>query len=75
MIIIILCFEYFIILSETLICVQSINDDVVKSALWSLNTNTTQLQLECACLEAGVERVRNCSFNMAKATKQLIEKF
>lgn len=47
----------------------------MKSALWSLNTNTTQLQLECACLEAGVERVRNCSFNMAKATKQLIERF
>ncbi|XP_050437119.1 ARF GTPase-activating protein GIT2 isoform X2 [Adelges cooleyi] len=54
---------------------HGINDDVIKSALWSLNTNTTQLQLECACLEAGVERVRNCSFNMAKATKQLLTRF
>ncbi|XP_060850866.1 ARF GTPase-activating protein GIT2 isoform X1 [Rhopalosiphum padi] len=59
----------------TAIFPHSINDDVLKSALWSLNTNTTQLQLECACLEAGVERVRDCSFNIAKATKQLLTRF
>lgn len=62
-------------INKIFIYIQGINDDVVKSALWSLNTSTTQLQLECACLEAGVERVRNCSFNMAKATKQLLTRF
>ncbi|XP_050533134.1 ARF GTPase-activating protein GIT2 [Daktulosphaira vitifoliae] len=54
---------------------HELEDDIIKSALWSLNTNTTQLQIECSCLEAGVERVRNCSFNMAKATKQLLTRF
>jgi len=65
----------------------TMNDDVVKNALRQLNLNTTAIHAECSNLhsalscenptniEAFLQQVRNCAYNLAKATKTLVTQF
>lgn len=61
-------------------------DNVLKSALSQLNTNTAAIQAECTNLqfalvenpsnaELHLQQVRNCAYNLAKATKTLVTQF
>lgn len=67
---------------------QSMTDDVLKNALCQLNANTSAIQAECLnlqrCLtnnenptsiELYLQKVRNCAYNLAKATKTLVTQF
>lgn len=61
--------------------------EVLKSALNQLNMNTAAIQTECANLqhslnsetpsniEVHLQAVRNCAYNLAKATKTLVTQF
>jgi G protein-coupled receptor kinase interactor 2 len=66
---------------------QSIADDVLKGALRQLNVNTSAIQAECTNLQRAIasenatnielylQSVRNCAYNLAKATKTLVTQF
>jgi G protein-coupled receptor kinase interactor 2 len=66
---------------------QSMTDDVLKNALRQLNFNTNAIQAECtnlqralstenpANIELYLQQVRNCAYNLAKATKTLVTQF
>lgn len=67
---------------------HNITDDVVKSALYQLNSNTCAIQAECTNLQRALsssenptnveiylQQVRNCAYNLAKATKALVTQF
>ena len=66
---------------------QSLNDDTLKNILKQLNFNTNLIQTECNSLQLALanddkantglylQQVRNCAFNLAKATKSLVTKF
>jgi G protein-coupled receptor kinase interactor 2 len=61
--------------------------EILKNALRQLNVNTTAIQTECANLqraltldgpsnvEVHLQAVRNCAYNLAKATKTLVTQF
>lgn len=62
-------------------------DDILKNALRQLNLNTNAIQAECTNLhrslnsenpqnvELYLQQVRNCAYNLAKATKTLVTQF
>lgn len=66
---------------------QNLNDEIIKNALRQLNLNTTAIQAECtslqhalssdtsASVEGHLQQVRNCAYNLAKATKTLVTQF
>lgn len=66
---------------------QSMTDDVLKNALRQLNSNTSAIQAECTKLQRALstenptnvelylQQVRNCAYNLAKATKILVTQF
>lgn len=66
---------------------QSLNDDTLKNILKQLNFNTNLIQTECHSLQLALanddkantglylQQVRNCAFNLAKATKSLVTQF
>lgn len=66
---------------------QSMTDDILKNALRQLNQNTSAIQAECtnlqralntenpANIELYLQQVRNCAYNLAKATKTLVTQF
>lgn len=66
---------------------HSMTDDVLKNALRQLNQNTSAIQAECtnlqralstenpANIELYLQQVRNCAYNLAKATKTLVTQF
>lgn len=66
---------------------QNINEEVVKTALKQLNTNTNLMQVECNGLQHALltdnteqsglymQEVRNCAYYLAMATKTLVTKF
>lgn len=66
---------------------HSLTDDVLKNALRQLNHNTSAIQAECTNLqralstdnptniELHLQQVRNCAYNLAKATKTLVTQF
>ncbi|KAG5678630.1 hypothetical protein PVAND_008286 [Polypedilum vanderplanki] len=61
--------------------------EILRSALRNLNVNTTAIQNECANLQRALnsenptnidvhlQQVRNCAYNLAKATKTLVTQF
>lgn len=65
----------------------SMTDDILKNALRQLNFNTNAIQAECTNLqralstenptnvELHLQQVRNCAYNLAKATKILVTQF
>jgi G protein-coupled receptor kinase interactor 2 len=66
---------------------QNLTDEVLKNALRQLNTNTSAIQAECTNLQRALstenptnielylQQVRNCAYNLAKATKTLVTQF
>lgn len=66
---------------------HSMTDDVLKHALRQLNINTNAIQAECTNLQRALsvdnptnvelflQQVRNCAYNLAKATKTLVTQF
>lgn len=66
---------------------HSMTDEVLKSALRQLNLNTSAIQAEStnlqralntenpANVELYLQQVRNCAYNLAKATKTLVTQF
>lgn len=66
---------------------HNLTDEVLKQALRQLNLNTNAIQAECtnlqralnienpANVELHLQQVRNCAYNLAKATKTLVTQF
>ncbi|CAO1324458.1 unnamed protein product [Diamesa tonsa] len=66
---------------------QNLTDEVLKNALKQLNINTSLIQTECTSLQRALssdnstnvelylQQVRNCAYNLAKATKTLVTQF
>ena len=66
---------------------QNLTDEVLKNALRQLNYNTSAIQAECTNLQRALstenptnielylQQVRNCAYNLAKATKTLVTQF
>lgn len=66
---------------------SNMTDDVLKTALRQLTSNTSAIQSECtnlqraltaenpANIEIYLQQVRNCAYNLAKATKTLVTQF
>lgn len=66
---------------------QNLTDEVLKNALKQLNINTSLIQAECTSLQRALssdnstyvehylQQVRNCAYNLAKATKTLVTQF
>lgn len=73
--------------AELIAIFPSTTDDVLKNALRQLNLNTNAIQAECTNLqralssenpsnvELHLQQVRNCAYNLAKATKTLVTQF
>ncbi|XP_014284303.1 ARF GTPase-activating protein GIT2 [Halyomorpha halys] len=59
----------------TAIFPQASTDDVVRNALYQLNTSTMRLQVECAELEKCAESVRQLAFKIAEANRLLVKRF
>lgn len=84
------CSERIVVCVAELIAIfpHSLTDDVLKSAICQLNVNTSSIQAECINLqkaltssenstnvELHLQQVRNCAYNLAKATKTLVTQF
>ncbi|CRL00167.1 CLUMA_CG013443, isoform A [Clunio marinus] len=83
------CSERIRVGVEELIAIfpPTMNDEVLKSALRQLNLNTASVQTECTNLQRALikdnptiveiylQQVRNCAYNLAKATKTLVTQF
>lgn len=54
---------------------QGATDEIIRNAVRTLNTNTIRLQAVCADVDATVDKIRNCAFNMAKANRQILTHF
>ncbi|XP_073982977.1 ARF GTPase-activating protein GIT1 [Rhodnius prolixus] len=59
----------------TAIFPQKPQEEIVRNALYQLNTSTARLQVECAELEKCAESVRSLAFNIADANRQLVTRF
>ncbi|KAK7601877.1 hypothetical protein V9T40_009318 [Parthenolecanium corni] len=54
---------------------QGATEEIIRNAVRTLNTNTIRLQAVCADVDATVDKIRNCAFNMAKANRQILTHF
>lgn len=54
---------------------QGTTEETIRAALRTLSTNTIRLQAVCTDMDAAIDKMRNCAFNMAKANRQILTHF